>query len=156
MHFENCALCSLTFAVFVAAGPVPQRSQYPDLSPLTSAANEVSPLSPGEVSSVAVARQGRALFFNVNDVVEQKRAGNNEACAVINNPHLSTTICSTFGAPRSTNPTVPTTDIPAATADVLVDGTTRITSTQTVTVIRQPPDTKPPSPPASSPQPPAQ
>ncbi|PGG95651.1 hypothetical protein GX51_08189 [Blastomyces parvus] len=147
MRFENCVLCYLTFAVFAAAGPILQRSQNPDLSLLTAAANAVSPLSPGQLSalSTAAALQGRAVFFNINDVMEQRIAGNNKACVVINGPYLSTTICSTFGAPRPASPTLPGTDVPAATADARaggidgIDGITSITSTQTVRVTRQTP-----------------
>ncbi|OJD14997.1 hypothetical protein AJ78_04719 [Emergomyces pasteurianus Ep9510] len=130
MRFEYCIACYMTLAGFASAGPILQRSQNPDLSPLTNAARPAIPAK----ASVA-GRQKRALIFDVSDVVEQRIAAYNEACVVIHGQSISTTICSTAKTPPSASPAISNVDPPAPTENPSEGRSTR---TETVVVTRQP------------------
>lgn len=69
MRFDYSVLCILTLPLFTAAGPIPPGSQSSDLSPFANAANAISALSPGKAAVSPVPRQGRAVYFDVSDVV---------------------------------------------------------------------------------------
>ncbi|PGH31440.1 hypothetical protein GX50_05794 [[Emmonsia] crescens] len=149
MRFEYCIACCLTLVHLASAGPILQRSRNPDLSPLTKAANAVSSLPPEKAAAIsAAARQERGMLFDISDVVEQRIAAYNEACVVIHDQSLSTTICSTADTPPSASPTSPSIDSPATAEHSSKDKSTR---TETVVVTRQPPQTAPPQPAPPSP-----